>query len=72
MFWILYFVEEYMNKTTRNEAPGMKRAIELKIKDMKVFGNSGAKPFQQQIKEARPKLEPLIQKELRKLSSVLK
>ena len=72
MFWILYFVEEYTNKTTGNEAPGMKRAIELKIKDLKVFGNFGAKPFQQEIIEAHPKLEPLIQKELRKHGSVLK
>ena len=65
MWWILYFDVECTNDTAEYEAPGVKR-------DMKVFGNSGQKHFQQQLRATHPKLEPLIQKELRKLSFVLK
>ena len=71
MFWILYFDVECMKKIAGHEAPGLKRDIELKIKDLKVFGNSGEKPFQQQLRETHPKLDPLIPKESRKLCFVL-
>ena len=72
MFWILYFNVECKNDTAEYEAPGMKTAIELNVRDLKVFGNYGENPFQQQLRETHPKLEPLIQKELRKLDYVLK
>ena len=65
MRWILYFDVECTNETTKYEAPSLKRA-------MKVFGNSRQNPFQQQLRATHPKLEPLIQNELRKLGSVLK
>ena len=45
----------------------MKKSIELNVKKLKVFGDSGQKPFQQQLRETQPKLEPLIQKELKKI-----
>ena len=72
MFWILYFDVEWKNDTFEYEAPGMKRAIVLNVIDFKVFGNSGENPFQQQLRATHPKLEPLIQKDLRKLGFVLK
>ena len=65
MWWILYFDVEFTNDIAEYEAPGLKRA-------MKVFGNSRQNPFQQQLRATHPKLEPLIQNELRKLGSVLK
>ena len=46
MFWILYFDVECTNDTAEYEAPGMKRDIELNVRDMKVFDNSGENPFQ--------------------------
>ena len=45
MFWILYFDVECTNDTTEYEAPGLKRAIELNVRDLKVFGNSGENHF---------------------------
>ena len=65
MWWILYFDVECIDDTTKYEALGVKRA-------RKVFGNYGQNPFQQQIRATHPKLDPLIQKELRKLVPVLK
>ena len=72
MFWILYFDVECTNDTVEYEAPSLKRDIELNVRDLKVFGNSREKPFQQQLRETHPKLESLIQKESRKLGYVLK
>ena len=65
MWWILYFDVECTNDTAEYESPSWKRA-------MKVFGNYGHNPFHQQLKETHPKLEPLIQKEMRKLGFVFK
>ena len=50
MFWILYFDVECTNDTIEYEAPGLKRDIELNVRDLKVFGNYGENPFQQQLK----------------------
>ena len=72
MFWILYFDAECTNKTVGHEAPSLKRVVELNVKYMKVFGNSGENPFQQQLRETHRKPEHLIQKEMRKLGSILK
>ena len=55
MFWILYFDVECTKNTTGYEALGLKRVIELNVKYMKLFGNSGENPFQQQLKETHPK-----------------
>ena len=72
MFWILYFDVEYTIDTVEYETPDMKRAIELNVRDLKVFGNSGENPFQQKLRATHRKLNPLIQNELRKLGYVLK
>ena len=72
MFWILYFHVECTNNTSGYEALGLKMDIELNVKDLNFFGNSGENPFQQQLRETNPKLDPLIQKEMRKLVYVLK
>ena len=53
---------ECTNDTAEYEAPDIKRDIELNVRDLKSFGNSGEKPFQQQRRETHPKLEPLKQK----------
>ena len=71
-FWILYFDVKCTNDTVEYEAPCTKRDVELNVRYMKVFGNSRENPFQQQLKSTHPKLEPLIQKELRNIGSVLK
>ena len=71
MFWILYFDVECTNDTVEYEAPNIKRDTELNVRDLKSFGNSREKPFQLQCRATHPKLEPLKQKELRKLGSVL-
>ena len=72
MFWILYFDVECTNDTTEYEDPGLKRDIELNVRDLKVFGNSGENPFQQKLRATHRKLKRLIQNEPRKLGSVLK
>ena len=46
MFWILYFDVECTNDTVEYEATGLKRDIELNVRDLKVFGNSRENPFQ--------------------------
>ena len=71
-FWILYFDVECMNEIDEYEAPGLKRVVELNVKDLKILGNSTKNPFQQKLGEIHPKLEPLIQKEMRKLGFVFK
>ena len=55
IFWILYFDVECTNNTVGYESLGLKRAIELNVKDMDFFGNSGENTFQQQLKETHPK-----------------
>ena len=53
---------ECTNNTTEYEAlvQGLKKSIELNVKNLKVFHDSGKNPFQQQLREIHPKMEPLI------------
>ena len=72
MFWILFFDVKCMNNTAECEAPSLKKVVELNRKDLNFFGNLGENHFQQQLRETHPKLEPLIQKEMKKLDYVHK
>ena len=58
---------ECTNNTAKSLVQGLKKAIELNVKNSKKIGDSGQNPFQQQLRETHPKMEPLIQKELKKI-----
>ena len=57
---------ECTNNIAEALVQGLKKAIELNVKNSKKIGDSGQNPFQQQLRETHPKMEPLIQKELNK------
>ena len=58
---------ECTNNTEEALIQGLKKAIYLNVKNLIVFGDSGQNPFQEQLREMQPKMEPLIQKEMKKL-----
>ena len=58
---------ECTNNTTEALVQGLKKSIELNVKKLKVFGDSGQNLFQQKLRETHPKMEPLIEMELKKL-----
>ena len=51
---------ECTNNNTESLVQGLKKSIELNVKNLKVFRDSGENPFQQKIREIHPKMEPLI------------
>ena len=58
---------KYATNTTKALVQNLKKSIELNVKKLKVFGDSRKNPFQQQLRETHSKMEPLIEKELKKL-----